>query len=65
MKALKLLFVQRFSAFDALVIGGIAALNLEWWVLVLIIPVWSLISITCERMLNISEANGNTSWSKL
>lgn len=65
MKLLKSLFIQRFSAFDVLILSTIMASDLSWWALLIAIAIWSAISAFAENRLDIRRLNGNTPWSEL
>lgn len=65
MKLLKSLFIQRFSAFDVLILSMIMASDLSWWALLIAIAIWSAISAFAENVLDIRRLNGNSPWCEL
>ena len=65
MKLLKSLFIQRFSAFDALILSAIMSSDLSFWMTLLSIGIWSAISVLAENWLDIRRLNGNSPWCEL
>ncbi len=65
MKLLKSLFIQRFSAFDVLILSMIMASDLSWWALLIAIAIWPAISAFAENVLDIRRLNGNSPWCEL
>lgn len=66
MKVLKSLFVQRFSAFDIIVLGSVlTTVDLSIVALIAVVAVWTIISVVAERQLDLRHKNGNTPWEEL
>lgn len=65
MKLLKSMFIQRFSAFDVIIIGGLMTSDLVWWATAICLALWTIASIVAERTLDLRNKNGNTPWDDL
>lgn len=66
MKVLKSLFVQRFSAFDIIVLGSVlTSVDLSIVALIAVVAVWTIISVVTEHQLDLRHKNGNTPWEEL